>query len=216
MGTRVGKVSLVKLGLSPALNNAFDMRIDITFISDSLDSHNTQLAIEQASRSYAESQDFQVAFSGPFNITKAGFATLITEKFKYTASFKDTLSSIYSHSQNADSLTFASLLEHSNISISILSDQLDAFLGIQLPALSSLKPPLNYSFPFFVGFDLYSGDASPQKLLHTSISPVVLQKSSQGFGIETNASVVPVNSLAAAAGLASSINPLFSRTPSVS
>lgn len=214
MGTKIVKVSIFKLGLSPALNNAFDMRIDLTFLGDSLDPHNTQAAIENASKLYAEKQDFEVAIAGPFKITKAGFARSITEHFRYSASFKDTMSYIYSHSENADSLTVSSLMDNSNMSISILPDQIDAFLDIQVPGLSSLKPPLNYSFPFFVGFDLYGGD-SLEKVLQTKISPIVLQKSPKGFGIRANASIIPVNTQAAAAGLASAVNPILSRSPTV-
>jgi hypothetical protein len=212
MGTKIVKVSLLKLGLSPALNNAFDMRIDLTFLGDSLNAQNTQVAIENASMSYAEKQDFEVSIAGPIHIAKAGFASSITENFRYLASFKDTMSYIYSHSENADSLTMSSLLDNSNMSISILNDRIDAFLGIQVPGLSSLKPPLNYSFPFFVGFDLYGAQ---EKVLQTKISPIILKKDPKGFGIHANASVIPVNTQEAAAGLASVVNPILSRSPKV-
>lgn len=216
---RVAIVSIENLGLSPSLNDGFDLKITLAFLnSESLDPEHTRLAIESVADSYSRTGDFEMAVSGPVNITAASFINKISTDFKFTASYLDAMKLMSSQTTTQEQSMVSSIIKNSNISFSVTSENIQTSLGLKIPHLSTVKPPLNYSFPFFLGFDLYGPTDShnlDQLLIKTVISPVLLQKSDEGLSIQTNITISPENTMNAANSLANVINPTLASLPTV-
>ncbi|KAJ2999351.1 hypothetical protein HDV02_003132 [Globomyces sp. JEL0801] len=216
--TKVAKLSLKNLALDLGFNPDVNTGMEIAFIDEAIDPKAVQLAIEKASKSFADKLDFNFAMVGPISITNAGFISTITQDLKLRGSLADILrlapdavksflkNPTASVDTNALTKEAINIIGNSTITLNVLNDKMSAALGLNLPQIDFIKVPKNIGFPYTSSISIYANDA---KVIQNDVSPITIARQTNGLFINVTATVTPQNTDAAAQGLANAINPIL-------
>ena len=224
-GVRVAKVTLRNVDLEQGLNTNFSPSVEMDFIGDLITPIAVQKAIELATESFATTANFGFALTGPIKVSGADFVEKVTQDLVIPGTVqqllsiapKDLLKLIAGQSKAAAMKAepqdpLQDLLGNSTIKLDVGNDLISATVGLNLPALSFIKPPKNMGFPYKLSLGIYASDS---KVVQFDTLPLSVSTGSSGMFINTGLNIAIQNSDAAATGLANAINPILASNPKV-
>ncbi|KAI8913616.1 hypothetical protein EDD86DRAFT_201051 [Gorgonomyces haynaldii] len=186
--------------------------IHLNFVAPSIDIQKVPDAITRASKNYVASGGFAFGLVGPIKIKGADFVQTITRDIAIDFSVKQMLDILFSSNGHIlDTLlskdTIQSILEHSSISLSV-KDDIQSDLSLVVPVFAAI--PRQFDFAYTTAVGVY-GDK--KHALQVNVKPLHLTRSDDFIRLESGITLKPVNTLEAAQGLATAINPVLSVQP---